>query len=690
MTASLSGVFNLQEFTDAGELMVSGRVYTYTYGTTTHKTAYTDAAGAVAHTYTNDGSGGQYIALNARGELQAPLYLTNGSYDITLKTAAGDTIWTRRADPIDNLRADLAASSGASVVGFDFNILALAVNKIDWAIQATQSGINVLRYIPPSEWAGIFAYTYSYDATADIQTAITAVSADGGKLYAPSGGYKLSTANPIHACLWVNASNVTIAGDGQSTIFKTSANADCAINVSTLQDITNNTLVGTLSNFAMHHINITGTGVYVNYPLGKGIGLLVRNVFSAQITQNWVFGMSMIGIGIAGGLGNYLIHGNTVGNCGYTAINFNGRCYQSIIANNICYNTAANGPDTVLIQGTGHCIIEGNTCFGQTPVPVGANTTGGIMWGEGNYTGVGQIRGNLIKGCSYGIKAIYHGPAQIQKNTIIGCTAQGGIILSGDTGGGFTVGSADNMVQGNLLINNYPIQIDCSAPNTMIDGNKILFITATNPSAISEPDYIDNSYQAEFAIRVAAAGCSVTGNNGRGSARGLLVKKGITLNVLTGNDLQAAAGPMHIESDTVPSLLVASLDYFETVSLGNSAKLSKTISATKPSQGFWSNGDQWQRYPQTVGASLGEVVTDSVDTTTTAGYAGGVSIIAVAGAVSASTGNTIGVLLTSGAYHWTTCTLYSAGNATLAVALPSACSNGAAVRSTQWTALAVL
>ena len=122
MAASQSGVFSLQEFTDLGSPLVGGRVYTYTQGTTTHKTAYTDKAGSIAHTYTSDGIGGQYIALNARGELPAPLYLAAGSYDIALKDAGGATIWTRRADPVDDsaaaldsaIRSDLASTSGAS------------------------------------------------------------------------------------------------------------------------------------------------------------------------------------------------------------------------------------------------------------------------------------------------------------------------------------------------------------------------------------------------------------------------------------------------------------------------------------------------------------------------------------------------------------------------------------------------
>ncbi|MES2903547.1 MAG: hypothetical protein V4696_05115 [Pseudomonadota bacterium] len=109
MTASLSGEFNTQQLTDLGALGFGLRLYTYTAGTTTHKTVYTDAAASVAHTYTNDGSGGQYLALNARGEVPAPLFLTAGAYDIALKTAAGATIWTRRAVPVGDSIAPVLA-----------------------------------------------------------------------------------------------------------------------------------------------------------------------------------------------------------------------------------------------------------------------------------------------------------------------------------------------------------------------------------------------------------------------------------------------------------------------------------------------------------------------------------------------------------------------------------------------------
>ena len=91
MTASLSGVFNVQQLTDAGLPAAGYRLYTYAPSTTTQKVAYTDAAASVPHTYVSDGIGGLYIALNARGELPAPLFLQLAFALNLAVTASGDT-----------------------------------------------------------------------------------------------------------------------------------------------------------------------------------------------------------------------------------------------------------------------------------------------------------------------------------------------------------------------------------------------------------------------------------------------------------------------------------------------------------------------------------------------------------------------------------------------------------------------
>lgn len=176
MTASLSGVFSIQEFTDAGVLLVGGRVYTYTAGTTTQKVAYTDAAGAVPQTYTADGLGGQYIALNARGELPAPLYLTTGSYDIALKRADGSTVWTRRADPVgdsgNSFIASLAASAGAALIGFIQSgagaVLRLVQDKLRELVSTTDFGAVA-------------------NGSSDDTTAATAAQTAAPYVYVPAG-----------------------------------------------------------------------------------------------------------------------------------------------------------------------------------------------------------------------------------------------------------------------------------------------------------------------------------------------------------------------------------------------------------------------------------------------------------------------------------------------------------------------
>lgn len=202
MAASLSGVYNLQNFTDLGVLAAGYRLYTYAAGTTTQKTAYTDPAGAVPHTYTNDGLGGQYIALNARGELPAPLFLTSGDYDIALKTAAGVTVWTRRAigsnDASLSVLTDLAnatdTAKGDALIG---------VKRTETGgVATTQHAINQERPWYPVPDSGAAANDTS-DDTALLQSALNASLyvdlGDARRKYKISGALTLRTGHIIRA-----------------------------------------------------------------------------------------------------------------------------------------------------------------------------------------------------------------------------------------------------------------------------------------------------------------------------------------------------------------------------------------------------------------------------------------------------------------------------------------------------------
>lgn len=183
MAATLSGVFNLQQFTDAGDPLASGRLYTYSPGTTTKKTAYTESTGSTAHTYTSDGAGGEYIALDSRGEIPAPLFLTSGGYDLCLKTSAGVTVWTRRAygagDGSDTLRTDLAdatsAAKGAGLVAFDPD-LAYASGTLGKKAQ---------------EWVSVLDYGADPTGVALSNSAFDLAKAKCKTLLLPPGTYRL-------------------------------------------------------------------------------------------------------------------------------------------------------------------------------------------------------------------------------------------------------------------------------------------------------------------------------------------------------------------------------------------------------------------------------------------------------------------------------------------------------------------
>lgn len=175
--ASQPGTFNIQELADAGAPLVGGRLYTYDYGTTSQKTAYTDQGASVAHTYTADGAGGQYIALNARGELPAPLYLTAGSYDLALKRADGSTVWTRRADGAN----DLSTSTGAAQIGGGMQAVSSIVALRALLKTSPSSKAVVTGYYADGDGGGGAYFLDASDTTSTDNGGTVIVATDGGR-----------------------------------------------------------------------------------------------------------------------------------------------------------------------------------------------------------------------------------------------------------------------------------------------------------------------------------------------------------------------------------------------------------------------------------------------------------------------------------------------------------------------------
>ena len=176
-----------------GTQLAGGRLYTYSSGTTTFKAAYTDSTLGTPCTYVNDGSGGLYIALDARGETD--VWLGVGAYSFKLTDSSGLVIDTGdgQRDPYDTakdytdaLKSDLASTSdsakGDNLIGMKRTDIASAVGLTlhDWNQKAR---VNVLQ-------VGVKG-----DGSTDDATLLNTLGALGVPLLIPytSTGYKIAS-----------------------------------------------------------------------------------------------------------------------------------------------------------------------------------------------------------------------------------------------------------------------------------------------------------------------------------------------------------------------------------------------------------------------------------------------------------------------------------------------------------------
>ncbi|WP_141213343.1 hypothetical protein [Janthinobacterium sp. PC23-8] len=251
MSASQPALFNVQEFTDNGVTLVGGRLYTYAYGTTAFKAAYTDPEGTVPQTYTADGLGGQYIALNARGELPTPLYLAFGAYDIALKRADGSTVWTRRAEPtvggapngalmvgaddgkagtifttVAGFIAKILSSSGSALMGF----IQAGIGAIGRSIQSKlRENVSLLDFMDEETRAAVASGVYTAELRAKMLIAVNAAWESAltrrHNLYAPNGHYELGEFSfPWRQSIveeLLDCKGVTLFCQGPGAVFRT-------------------------------------------------------------------------------------------------------------------------------------------------------------------------------------------------------------------------------------------------------------------------------------------------------------------------------------------------------------------------------------------------------------------------------------------------------------------------------------
>ena len=415
-SVSQPGYFNLQGFTDLGALAVGGRVYTYTQGTTTKKNAYTEATGTTVHTYTSDGVGGEYIALNARGELPAPLYLTSGAYDITYKTAAGATVWTRVADTS-------IGSGGSALVGF----LQAGTGAVDRTAQAKlRESVSVKDFGATGDGAT--------DDTAAIQRAIDAVNtAGGGTVLIPPGYYVVSSTLNTY-------SFVNIIGSGTRYLYPSGGGSSLKFTSSTAAAACIQALIGTvgaegyaqcrIANIGIDLMNSATYGIYLRgasnieidhcYILAQNStntnrAILFADVISSSVHHNHIVAVKY------GLVSNDLFNNNTVYENNFDSLwgghaivlrqLTSGTGVQSTIRDNNFVNTVGStcGSALVLQCGSQGMIFCNNTVESMTGVGVSCTNTDPIDGGTvASYNTGFMSHGNtFVAQPSYCITAEY-------------------------------------------------------------------------------------------------------------------------------------------------------------------------------------------------------------------------------------------------------------------------------------------
>ena len=519
----------------------------------------------------------------------------------------------------------------------------------------------------------------------------------GGNIYTPApqidgAVYGIQKPNTTTACVTVTANNFCFSGDGPASVWKTYLDADIPLHFSSEPDISVVSIAGDpVSDLEVYGMHIKGTNNYTNFGLAEGRGILFRNAKDVSVHDNTITSMSMIGICSEQGDGYFRVQNNQIHSCRYTAINYNGRCYQSIISGNVVSKCNAE-VNSVAIQATGHCIITGNTVMGQI-----ANTAncGGISWGEGNYDGIGIISGNLIKHTSFGIKAVFHGACNINGNTIINALNQGGITLVSTTTGGFTVANSDNICSTNLIINCAPYGIDCSAEDTVLNGNKIRnFTPITNPSAPTEPDAIVGTTTSQ-GIRIRGNGCSITGGDISGCTHGLTTTVDQINGIIGGVNFKGNTYDYSLESATPGTIVAFGHAVIEREYASPSSYRERIFRSTRPTQGYFELSSEWTDPTPAIGSPVGQIVLFAKKQTCAAQATSGattIQLVSTSGWFASPTATVCGLELDNGAWHWTTFDSVSSPNITIGTPIPAGrtVEIGANVYYNNWRALANL
>jgi hypothetical protein len=504
-----------------------------------------------------------------------------------------------------------------------------------------------------------------------IQAAVNKAQSVGSReVYIPAGDYHLT------APIWVSSPGMRLTGAGDSTRLFVGSNAGVAILASSNPSLAGVPSGSVLDSIEIDHLYVEGTEDYQYFGLAYGRLILGRNVRDFRVHHCKVVGASMIGVCAEGAAVRCKVSSNTFENCMYSAVNLNGASHGSIVANNRIVGTTGTS-NACAIECSGNCVVIANTIYGD------ANSSGGgILWGEGNYSGIGVVSGNYVEHCNYGIRGIYHGPLSVNGNVILCCSGNGGGILAhGGTAPKLNVACSDWVISSNLVVNCAPFQIDISAKNTVVTGNHCLNIALpTQSGPPGTPGYIDSAVVLG-GIFLRADGASAVGNNVNGATHGIVLDLGVAPGAISANSTTNCGSrfAQHVPSSWKPF----AIDSVEHVA-SSDGYVYRVTSSALPVAGYYSEGSRWECSRPSALLPKSAYVTSAIATVTTAAVSAGDSLVPTAAAIVGSH-LVVGVKLVGGAVHWSMAAAEGL-DLTLSTPIPAAANvaSGATVWLNSW------
>lgn len=396
MSVNLSfiGGAGWQFFNDNGVILSGGKIYTYAAGTTTPLATYTSRTGLTANT--------NPIVLDAYGRTPEQVWSTEGvlykyvvakSDDVVLRT------WDNIGGSVvaSNLAADLAASSGSSMVGF----LQSGTGAVATTVQTKlRESVSVKDF-------GAVGNGVTDDTVA-IQKAATAISVTGGTLVFPDGDYVISThidftGNNVSAVLAHNA-GILYSTTPDFVAFKLTGTRCSVVGGLGRGFIGPASWDGTNVAPTYGVIWFTGDYAYANTRLFnvKKMGIWFKDVTNGTadgciIEGNYPSGsytgteVGHVGIGFdtsTANAGDFKLVNNTINSCvqGCLPANYGtGGVVQGFVATGNVFNGCWNhGIYTIFSNGA---VITGNN-FDRCQIPVAVSGDNNTITGNTMYTSV--------------------------------------------------------------------------------------------------------------------------------------------------------------------------------------------------------------------------------------------------------------------------------------------------------------